>query len=476
MDHLTSIVIVTHNRLECTRACIESIASWTPEPHELVFVDNASTDGTVEYLRERCAESTLIANERNEGFLLGANAGISAARGRYVLLLNNDTEVTPGWLGALLRAAERSDVGIASGKIVGPDGRVQLAGAYIAFDGSARMIGEGLSPDDPALAVEREVCYVGGHCMLIKRELLEKIGPLDVSYGFGYHEDTDLCYRAREAGYRVVYTPGCLVRHHLFGTPLPERQQIIQENLRRFMERWGSDLFLRRFVRPRVEFRADGLELPVGAGWYASEPEYTCTGSEAWCRLRPAGSDPAVVELVAAAPHPDLAQRPLHLEVRVDGHLAGRAFFTAPWEVRQLFFPVPETASILTAARDLRWSGEHPSVKVEIRVDRTYRPDELFRDGRDPREIGLAVRRIGLGTVDEARAWAAEGIDLEESLRRLREHVAFLEKAIADKDAFYARELEGKERLIARLQGNLERYHRTPPFRAYFALKRLLRR
>lgn len=154
----------------------------------------------------------------------------------------------------------------------------------------------------------------------------------------------------------------------------------------------------------------------------------------------------------------------------------GRTFLTTPWEPRQLFFAVPEPGSILGAARELDFRATPAPVKVEIRVDRCYRPDELFQDGRDPREIGLAVRRMGIGTVDQAAEWAASGSGVEDPARRLREHAAFLEKALAEKEAFYSRELEGKEQLIARLQGNLERYHSTPPFRLYFLLKRLLRK
>jgi hypothetical protein len=171
---------------------------------------------------------------------------------------------------------------------------------------------------------------------------------------------------------------------------------------------------------------------------------------------------PAVLELVALAPHPDLAGDPLHLEVRVDGEPAGHAFFGVPWEARQIFFPVPRTGSDV--------------LRVELRVNRVWRPDELFEDGRDPREIGLAVQRMSVGGVEAASRWAAEGEPLDASLRRLRDHAGFLHKALEEKDAFYARELEGKERLIAQLQGNLERYHATPPFRLYFALKRLLGR
>ncbi len=462
-EPLTSIVIVTYNRLDQTRRCLDSLASNTPEPYQLIFVDNGSTDGTVAYLHERFGRDAVITNGNNEGFLGAANQGIAAAAGDYILLLNNDTEVTPGWLSALQQAAERSsDVGIAGGKIVGPDGRIQVAGAYMAFDGSARMIGEGMAVDDPSLSEEREVCYVGGHCMLIKRAVVDAVGLLDEAYGFGYHEDTDYCYRARAAGFRVIYAPGCVVHHQLFGTPMPERQEIIAENQQRFLDRWRDQLFLWRFVRPRIEFRADQRELPVGSGWFAAETDYTSVGREAWCYLPQPTGGPSILELVASAAHPDLAEKPLHLELLADGQLIGHAFFLTPWEVRQLFFPVPER--------------EDGLLRVDLRVDRSWRPDDRFQNGLDPREIGLSVRRISIGTPEEARRWAAEGVPLESTLQRLRDHLDYLEKAIADKDAFYARELEGKERLIAQLQGNLERYHAMPPFKLYFGLKRLVGR
>lgn len=458
---LTSIVIVTYNRIADICCCLESIQANTPEPHEFVFVDNASSDGTAEYLRERFGAEAVIANERNEGFLRAANRGMAAARGRYIVLLNNDTMVTSGWLAGLQRAAERSrEVGITSGKIASPDGRIQLAGAYIAFDGSARMLGEGLALDDPSLAREREVCYVGGHCMLIKREVVEAIGFLDEAYGFGYHEDTDYCYRARRAGFRVVYTPDCLIHHQLFGTPLPERQRIIAENQRLFLERWGEELFLKRSIRPRVEFRADALELPVGAGWYAAEPEYTCTAREAWCYLAPPAGEPGVLEVVASAPHPNLADQPISVEVLAAGQLVGRAFFSTPWEVRQLVFPLPEKLP-------------NP-FRVDLRVDRTWSPDDLFADGRDPRAIGLAVRRLSTGTVLEATEWAKEGVPADVTVQRLKEHLAYLQAAIADKDAFCAREMESRQQLVEQLQRTLEGYHASVPFRTYFALKRLL--
>ena len=203
-----------------------------------------------------------------------------------------------------------------------------------------------------------------------------------------------------------------------------------------------------------------------GGGWYAAEEEYTCTGAEAWFYLRPPVSGPIVLELVAAAPHPDLAEHPLHLEVLRRGRLRRPRLLPHPLgDAPAASFPISAPSR-----------GES-RLRIDLKVDRTWRPDDLFRDGRDPRQIGLAVHRMALGSAAQAgQPGRRQGHPREASLQRLQDHLAFLEKAIADKDAFYARELAGKERLIGQLQENLERYHATPPFRAYFALKRLLRR
>src|ERR1019366_8002014 len=112
----TSIVILTHNQLAHTKTCLESIARHTPEAHELILVDNGSTDGTADYLREYAARHrrvVVIANRTNRGFAAGNNQGLALATGSQVLLLNNDTVVTPGWLGNMLKVLrEHPQVGV----------------------------------------------------------------------------------------------------------------------------------------------------------------------------------------------------------------------------------------------------------------------------------------------------------------------------------------------------------------------------
>src|SRR5262249_9418047 len=135
---LTSIVILTHNQLPFTRACIDSIRLLTDEAYELVFVDNGSTDGTPEYLKALSASDdrvTVILNSDNRGFPAGCNQGIKASRGTQVLLLNNDTVATTGWLARMLRTLHADPkvglVGPSSNRV---SGEQQVAVSYSEGD------------------------------------------------------------------------------------------------------------------------------------------------------------------------------------------------------------------------------------------------------------------------------------------------------------------------------------------------------
>jgi GT2 family glycosyltransferase/tetratricopeptide (TPR) repeat protein len=208
---LTSIVILTHNQLEFTRGCVESLRRSTPERHELVFVDNASTDGTLEYLRS-VPGATVIANAENRGFPAAANQGIAASTGRQVLLLNNDTVVPAGWLGRLLRVlAEDPAVGL-----VGPcsncvSGEQQIPADYQDLEGleefaalhAARHAG-----------VREPTDRLVGFCLLVRREVIDQVGLLDERFGVGCYEDDDYCRRASAAGWKAVIARDAYVHHY----------------------------------------------------------------------------------------------------------------------------------------------------------------------------------------------------------------------------------------------------------------------
>jgi len=248
---VASVIIPTFNNLDLTRSCLESLASHPIQtPFELIAVDNASTDGSLEFLREeeKAGNLRLIANSSNEGFARACNQGARAARGVLLLFLNNDTRVTAGWLDAMVRAAERQQTGIVGAKLLYADGRVQHAG--IGFINGV--------PDHPhrhadARAPEvnrfRELDMVTGACLLIRQELFRQLAGFDEIFRNGV-EDVDLCLRARAAGWKVVYEPQAVV-YHLEGRSAG-RFNHAGDNLRIFFERWGKSFDRQmNFVGPK---------------------------------------------------------------------------------------------------------------------------------------------------------------------------------------------------------------------------------
>ncbi|MGE5799190.1 MAG: glycosyltransferase, partial [Syntrophaceae bacterium] len=214
-ESLVSIVILTFNQMNYTKECVESIRKHTPEPHEILFVDNGSTDGTTQWLRKLSRENgryRLIENKTNLGFAKGCNQGIEAASGEYVLLLNNDTVVTKDWLSGMLETLKSApDIGI-----VGPmtnciSGiqKVKKVG-YSAIDGLERYARTFREKNRHRRTEARRVV---GFCILFKRSLVEAIGPLDESFGTGNFEDDDFCARAAMAGHRNVIAGDVFIHH-----------------------------------------------------------------------------------------------------------------------------------------------------------------------------------------------------------------------------------------------------------------------
>ncbi len=242
-----SIVIPVHGKIEYTLACLRSIANHHPtDPFEVIVVDDASQDNTAATLAA-IPGLRLLSNEQNLGFVGSCNAGAAAARGAFLVFLNNDTQVTRGWTEALLRCFDRHpDAGIAGSQLVYPDGRLQEAGAWVFSDASAWNIGRFDSRRNPAMRYSRKVDYVSGASLAIPRDLFEELGGFDSRYAPGYYEDTDLAFAARAANRSVWYVPDSVVIHaegiSSAGVVESGMKRFQEINRGKFAEKWRDAL------------------------------------------------------------------------------------------------------------------------------------------------------------------------------------------------------------------------------------------
>ncbi len=218
---LVSVITINYNEVEMTARCLERLQALTYPNVEVFAVDNASAEGQAAALAERFPEVTVIANDTNDGFAGGNNVALRQARGRYILLLNNDALPEPGLLERLVATMEaRPAVGIASPKIVFADGegdgepaRIQYAGSapINPYTGRSHTVGYG-APDDGRFDESGRTHLAHGAAMMIRRSVFEDVGLLCEEY-FLYYEEHDFTERAKRAGHAVYYEARATVRH-----------------------------------------------------------------------------------------------------------------------------------------------------------------------------------------------------------------------------------------------------------------------
>jgi N-acetylglucosaminyl-diphospho-decaprenol L-rhamnosyltransferase len=221
-----SVVVVAYESRDHVLACLAAVASRVALAHEVIVVDNASTDGTVAAVRARFPAATVIANAGNAGFSRANNQGIATARGEHVLVLNGDAEVGPGCVDTLAAILDaRADIGVVGPRTRFPDGRIQVSfgpppGLLAEWRQRGLVLGvrrgdrAALAQAEALAAAEHEPGWVSGSCFLARRSALDAVGGFDEGF-FLYQEDVDLCVRVRAAGWRILYTPRAEVVHHL---------------------------------------------------------------------------------------------------------------------------------------------------------------------------------------------------------------------------------------------------------------------
>ena len=243
-----SIVIPVYNQFTYTYNCLRTIRKNSGKvKYEIIIADDVSTDLTTR-LSEVAENITIVRNKENQRFLLNCNNAAKHAKGKYILFLNNDTQVQENWLEPLVTLIEsKDDIGMVGSKLIYPDGTLQEAGGIIWGDapGHAWNYGNGQNPAEPEFNYVKEVDYISGASLMIKTSLWKEIGGFDEYFAPAYCEDSDLAFEVRKRGYKVLYQPLSVVVHFegkSNGTDTSSGVKKYQvENSEKLMKKWAKE-------------------------------------------------------------------------------------------------------------------------------------------------------------------------------------------------------------------------------------------
>lgn len=291
-------MIPVYGRSDLTAMCLASLAR-AGDDVEIVVVDNASTDDTPELLARVAPDATVVRNTANLGFATACNQGAVAASAEVVVFLNNDTEVSPGWLEPVLEELEDPSVGVVGSRLLFPGGRIQHAGLGVAPGGVLHHIHKGAPGDLEQAARRRDLQIVTGACLAMRRPDVLELGGFSTEYRNGY-EDADLCLRVRSRGLRVRLAGDSVVVHHE-GQSLGrfDHDDANAAIFRRRWARWPADL-ADLLAEDGVEDGVWGDSLWVGRLLDGSEE--AAEGRAVIARLTAEGRRPRAIEVPDAGP------------------------------------------------------------------------------------------------------------------------------------------------------------------------------
>ena len=226
---IVSIILVLYNRAELTFSCLQSLLNQNFDNYEVIIIDNNSQDSTEELLT-KIVNARIVFNRENKHFLLAANQGSKIATGKYLLFLNNDTQIIGDSLNSAIKTISSNEtIGAVGGKIILPDGTLQEAGSIIWQDGSCLGYGRGKDPQASQYMFAREVDYCSGAFLLTPRQLFLELGSFDLLYQPAYYEETDYCVKIHKAGKKIIYDPQITILHYEFASSESDRAIALQQ-------------------------------------------------------------------------------------------------------------------------------------------------------------------------------------------------------------------------------------------------------
>lgn len=241
-----SVVVVTYNNLDLTKVCLDSLDRYSDYPDlELIVVDNASTDDTPAYLRSWAAAGGnrhVILNPDNRGFAAANNQGLAAATGEYLVMLNNDTHVTPGWVATLVGHLRRTPTLGLLGPVtnnIGNEARIDIR--YADMEGMLQAASDYTARHAGLLTPLHTAAFF---CVMMPRRVYETVGELDEAFGIGMFEDDDYCRRVQQAGWTIACAEDVFIHHHLSASfnkiKQEKRQAMFEQNKAIYEAKWGT--------------------------------------------------------------------------------------------------------------------------------------------------------------------------------------------------------------------------------------------